>query len=193
MNICVFGAASDLIDKYYTDTAEKLGEMIGKRGHNLVFGAGNNGMMGAVARGVKKENRHITGVIPDFFKEERIEQIYNQCDELIYTETMAQRKSKMEDLADAFIVVPGGVGTFEEMFEIITLKQLGRHTKPIALYDINDYYDKLEDFLAHSQKQKFIREECSLLYFVSDDAKEILDYIENDKRIKIDVHELKNG
>ena len=193
MNICVFGAASDLIDKYYTDIAEKLGEMMGERGHNLVFGAGNNGMMGAVARGVKKENRHITGVIPEFFKEEKIEHIFKQCDELIYTETMAQRKSKMEDLADAFIVVPGGVGTFEEMFEIITLKQLGRHTKPIAIYDINGYYDKLEDFLAHSKEQKFIREECSLLYFVSDDAKEILDYIENDKRIKMDVHELKNG
>ena len=150
-------------------------------------------MMGAVARGVKRENKHITGVIPEFFKEERIEHIYMECDELIYTETMAQRKTRMEDLADAFIVVPGGVGTFEEMFEIITLKQLGRHTKPIALYDINGYYDKLEDFLAHSQAQKFIREECSLLYFVSDDAKEILDYIENDKRIKMDVHELKNG
>ena len=147
MNVCVFGAASDLIDKSYIETAEKLGEMLGKRGHNLVFGAGNNGMMGAVARGIKKENRHITGVIPEFFKEEKIENIFPECDEIIYTETMAQRKTKMGELADAFIIVPGGVGTFEEMFEVITLKQLGRHTKPIAIYDMNGYYDKLEDFL----------------------------------------------
>lgn len=193
MNVCVFGAASDLIDKSYIETAEKLGEMIGKRGHNLVFGAGNNGMMGAVARGVKRENRHITGVIPEFFKEEKIEHIFKECDEIIYTDTMAQRKTKMGELADAFIIVPGGVGTFEEMFEVITLKQLGRHTKPIALYDINGYYDKLEDFLEYSQKQKFIREECSLIYCISDDPEEVLNYIENDKRIKRDVHELKNG
>ncbi len=193
MNVCVFGAASDLIDKSYIETAEKLGEMLGKRGHNLVFGAGNNGMMGAVARGVKKENRHITGVIPEFFKEEKIESIFPECDEIIYTETMAQRKTKMGELADAFIIVPGGVGTFEEMFEVITLKQLGRHTKPIAIYDMNGYYDKLEDFLNLSQEQKFIREECRLIYGVLDDANEILDYIENDKRIKRDVHELKNG
>ncbi len=193
MKICVFGAASNQIDKSYIETIEKFGEEIAKRGHSLVFGAGGHGLMGAAARGVNRENGHIIGVIPKFFRDENIEEIFDKCDELIYTETMAQRKTKMEDLADAFVIVPGGVGTFEELFEVFTLKQLGRHTKPIAIYDINNYYIKLNEFLKVSVDERFIREECENLYIYSDDMKEIFEYLENDKRIKKDVHDLKLG
>ena len=193
MNICVFGAASSEINPEYIMEAEKLGEAMAKRGHQLVFGAGNNGMMGATARGVKRIGGKVTGVIPEFFKEESIEQIFPQCDELIYTETMSQRKAKMEDLAEAFIIVPGGIGTFEEFFEVLTLKQLGRHTKPIVIYDIMGYYEKLEDFLLVAFEERFIRDDCRLLYQKCKNSEEALDYIENDERIQIDVHDLKNG
>ncbi|MBQ4145110.1 MAG: TIGR00730 family Rossman fold protein [Clostridia bacterium] len=193
MKICVFGAASAAIDKNFIDAAEKLGEEIARRGHSLVFGAGANGLMGAVARGVKRCGGNIIGVIPSFFKDENIEEIYDQCDELIFTDTMSKRIATMTELSDAFITVPGGVGTLEEFFEVFTLKQLTRHTKPIGIFDINNYYDKLDDFLKHSVEEKFIRYECKDLYAYSNNVYEILDYVENDKRAKKDVHDLKNG
>ncbi len=193
MKICVFGAASNEIDSSYIEAVERLGELMAQRGHSLVFGAGGHGLMGAAARGVERCGGEIYGVIPEFFREESIEEIFSNCTELIFTETMAQRKTKMEDLADAFIIVPGGMGTFEEFFEVLTLKQLGRHVKPIAIYDINGYYKKLEAFLEIAMEEKFIRDNCKLLYDYSDNAETILEYIEQDKQIKHDVHDLKNG
>lgn len=193
MKICVFGAASYEIADFYIEAVEKLGEKMAEKGHELVFGAGGNGLMGAAARGVKRGNGKIYGVIPEFFRDETIEAIYDQCDELIFTQTMAQRKTKMEDLADAFIIVPGGIGTFEEFFEVLTLKQLGRHTKPIVIFDINNYYKKLEEFLDFSIEQDFIKDNCKQLYGYSDSIDGVLEYIENDKQIQMDVHELKKG
>ena len=91
MNICVFGASSTILDSRFIEAVEKLGEEMGKRGHSLVFGAGANGLMGAAARGVHKTGGNIYGVVPSFFKEESISQLFDKCTELIYTETMAQR------------------------------------------------------------------------------------------------------
>lgn len=193
MNICVFGAASTEIDKSYIEAGERLGEEIARRGHTLVFGAGCHGLMGAVARGVHRVGGKVIGVIPTFFEDNEIEVIYRKCDELIYTETMSERISTMTNLSDAFITAPGGVGTFEEFFEIFTLKQLARHTKPIAVFDTNNYYKKLDEFLQHAVEEKFIRKECQSLWHYSDDVNDVLDYIENDKRVKKDVHDLKNG
>lgn len=193
MMICVFGAASNEIDKSYIEAVENLGELMAKRGHSLVFGAGGHGVMGAAARGVYRGGGKICGVIPKFFDDENVELIFDKCDELIFTETMAQRKTKMEDIADAFIIAPGGIGTFEEFFEVLTLKQLGRHVKPIVIYDINGYYKDLLKFLDVAKEEKFIRDNLSLIYGYEDSAEKVLDYIENDKQIKHNVHELKNG
>lgn len=193
MKICVFGAASNEIDKEYIRLVEEFGEMLAKRGHSLVFGAGNNGLMGACARGVTKGGGKIQGVIPSFFRTEAIEEIYGECDELILTETMAERKSKMEELADAFVIVPGGIGTFEEMFEVLTLKQLGRHEKAIVIYDIADYYDGIDKMLEKGFRSGFIRNDCRLLYHCTNDPKDILDYLEGYKPIGLTVHDLKDG
>ena len=193
MKICVFGAASNLIDNSYIDAVEKLGEEMAKRGHTLVFGGGGHGLMGAVARGVRRGGGRIIGIIPSFFRDEVIEEIFDECDDMIYTNTMAERITTMANMSDAFITVPGGIGTFEEFFEIITLKQLGRHTKPIAIFDVNNYYNKLDEFLQASVKEKFISENCKTLYDYSDKTDEILDYIENDERKINDVHDLKLG
>lgn len=114
MNICVYGAASDEIDKIYTAEAEKLGEKMAKCGHSLVFGGGAGGMMGAAARGIHKNGGNIIGVVPTFFNVDGI--LFEHCNEMIRTETMRERKQIMEDRADAFIMTPGGIGTFEEFF-----------------------------------------------------------------------------
>ena len=193
MKICVFGAASFEIDGKYIKAVENLGEIMAKRGHELVFGAGGNGVMGAIARGVKNAGGKVYGVIPTFFRDETIEAIFDNCDQLIFTETMAQRKTKMEDLADAFIIAPGGIGTFEEFFEVLTLKQLGRHTKPIAIFDIDGYYNKLDEFLDYCIKEKFIKDTCKQLYGFQKDPLKVIEYLENDNRNEIRVHEMKQG
>ncbi len=193
MKICVFGAASNKIDKSYILAAEKLGERMAERGHTLVFGAGAHGLMGASARGAYRKNGEIIGVIPSFFKEESIEEIYENCTELIYTETMAERKSKMEDLADAFIILPGGIGTFEEFFQVLTLKQLGRHTKPIAIYNINNYYSHMEKMLVNAVEEAFLTSDGKDLYYYDTNEEELLAHIESDTKEKKDVHDLKFG
>ncbi len=193
MKICVFGAASNEIDNSYIAEVEKLGEAMAKRGHSLVFGAGGHGLMGAAARGVRKGGGDVFGVIPHFFRDENIEEIFGDCTELIFTETMAERKTKMEDLCDAFIVVPGGIGTFEEFFQVLTLKQLGRHSKAIVLYDINGYYKNLEAFLQLSVDERFIRDGCKNLYEYCDTPDGVLDFLENYHKPHLDVHELKLG
>ena len=179
MKICVFGAASDRIDSAYIKAVEELSEKLAKRGHSLVFGAGATGLMGAAARGFKRGGGRIYGVIPEFFKEESVELIFEDCTEITYTETMAQRKAKMEDEADAFIIVPGGIGTFEEFFEVLTLKQLGRHNKAMVLFNVEHYYDDLEKFMKTVTDRNFITFKCSDMYSVIDSDEKLIDYLEN--------------
>ncbi len=193
MRICVYGAASPTIDPSYIEMVEKMGKEMVSRGHSLVFGGGGNGLMGAAARGVRSAGGHIMGVIPKFFDEEKVEAICDFCDELIQPNTMRERKQIMEDNADAFIVVPGGIGTFEEFFEILTLKQLCRHNKPIAIYNLNNYYDELHMVLLQAMKKNFIRENCSDLYEITDDLGKLFDYIENPDNKLHTVKELKDG
>lgn len=191
MNICIFGAASSEIDKKYIDDVEKMAEELAKAGHNLVFGAGGQGLMGAAARGFKKGGAQITGVIPTFFKEAEVEAIYDECDELIYTDTMRERKAVMEDKADAFVIVPGGIGTFEELFEVLTLRQLGRHNKPIAIFNCNGYYDKMEAMLNTSMNEGFVRHTCKALYSYVDNTDELIKYINDNNHCDYTVSELK--
>lgn len=192
MRICVYGAASPTIDDNYKEVTFNLGKLMVKRGHSLVFGGGGNGLMGAVAQGVKSENGHIIGVIPKFFDNENIEAICDYCDQLIEPDTMRERKQIMEDTADAFIVVPGGIGTYEEFFEILTLKQLCRHTKPIAVYNINGYYDSLFTVMNEAISKNFIKKNCLDLFKLTDNVDELFDYIENDK-LSYTVKDLKEG
>ena len=193
MRICVYGAASPTIDPEYIKKTEELGRTLARRGHSLVFGGGGHGLMGAAARGVDECGGYILGVIPKFFDEENIEAIYDSCNELVMPSTMRERKQIMEDNADAFIIVPGGIGTFEEFFEILTLKQLCRHDKPIAIYNIMGYYNELNEVLEQSMKKNFIRENCRDLYFTTDDAEALFDYIETPATKAHSVDQLKDG
>lgn len=179
MVVCVFGASSTRLDEKYILQVEKLGAELAKRGHSLVFGGGKNGLMGAAARGFKSENGSVVGVTPYFFKPKGV--IYEQCDELIITDTMRERKAIMEDRADAFIVAPGGIGTYEEFFEVLTLKQLARHAKPIVLFNTEGFFDKIVDLIDTDIKNDFIREQTQSLFSVSADIEEVIRLIETDK------------
>ena len=192
MEICVFGAASKTIDEKYITAVEEMGEFLAKRGHNLVFGSGCTGCMGAAARGFKKGGGKIHGVVPEFFKEDLSEFVNWDCDKMTRTKTMRERKAVMEEEADAFIITPGGAGTFEELFEVLTLKQLGRHRKPIAIYNIDGYYDKLEELIEYSIGTEFIKPTCRALYKYFDSFnEEMLAYIEQDDIQGLTVHDFK--
>ncbi len=188
MNICVYGAASNTIDKKYILAGEELGEKIAQRGHSLVYGAGATGMMGAVSRGVEEKGGSVTGVVPEFFTNEEV--LNMNCTKLIRTKTMRERKQIMEDSSDAFIVTPGGIGTFEEFLEVLTLKQLNRHNKPIVLFNVNGFYDNMVYMLDEAIKENFINVECKEMYPSFSNADELLDYIENYE--KMDLSKMKN-
>ena len=179
MRICVFGASSNDIDQAYIMAGEKLGSRMAEKGHELVFGGGQTGLMGAVARGVKSGGGKITGVAPTFFDLPGI--LYQECDEFIYTETMRERKDLMDQMAQAFVMTPGGIGTMEEFFEIYTLKQLDRHSKPIGILNVNGYYDELIQMLVHTAEKGFMDMKCINLFCVSEDPAELLEMIEENE------------
>lgn len=189
MNICIYGASSNKIDKKYIGAVEELGRLMGKRGHGLVFGGGANGLMGAAARGVYETGGYIKGIAPSFFNVDGI--LFDKCTDFVYTETMRQRKQLMEDSSDAFIITPGGIGTFEEYLEILTLKQLGRHNKPIAVFNIGGYYNDFEKMFEKSIGEGFMNEACRALERFFDTPEEILEYIENYSDDAIDIFETK--
>ncbi|MDD7388788.1 MAG: TIGR00730 family Rossman fold protein [Lachnospiraceae bacterium] len=174
MNICIYGASSDRIDESYKNAARELGKSLGEASFGMVFGGGATGLMGAAARGLRSvgKDRILIGVAPRFFDEPGV--IYEGCSEIIWTETMRERKQKMEDLSDGFVVLPGGIGTFEEFFEILTLRELNRHNKPIILYNFNGYYDRIRELLQHAAAEKFMTEEQTYLCSFADSAEEIL-------------------
>ena len=186
MNICVFGAASPKIDQKYVEAVELLGEALAARGHHLVFGGGMYGLMGAAARGAKKGGAKVTGVIPQFFIDKKIEPVYEECDELITTQSMSERKDIMDAISDAFIVTPGGIGTFEEFFQMLVLKQLDQHNKPIAVFNVSGFYYGIEALMHNSAEESFLRNNTLKLYkaFDTDEIEEMLDYIETDEATK---------
>lgn len=190
MQICVYGASSNDIDPRYLQAGEALGLEMARRGHGLVFGGGASGLMGAVARGMTQGGGSIVGVAPSFFNVDGI--LYDKCSELIYTETMRQRKSIMEDRADAFIMTPGGIGTFEEFYEILTLRQLGRHNKSIAVLNTLDYYRPLRQMQQQAMEQGFMKPACEQLCGWFDDPIALLDYLESTDAVQLDVRHLKN-
>ena len=171
MNICVFGAASNAIEGSYLKTVEEFGAELAKKGHGLVFGGGATGLMGAVARGVAGAGGFLLGVAPHFFNTEGV--LYQNCTEFIYTDTMRERKQTMEDRSDAVVMVPGGIGTFEEFFEVLTLKQLGRHQKPIVIYNYKGYYTPMLQMMETAIRDRFMAEDTDTLYSVAETEEEV--------------------
>ena len=189
MNICIYGASSDSIDSCYLDAVYALGVTLGQRGHSLIFGAGAHGLMGAAARGVAASGGTVIGVAPHFFNHGDI--LWKNCTQLILTDTMRQRKQRMEELADGFLMVPGGIGTYEEFFEILTLRQLEQHTKPIAIFNIAGYFNLLEQMLTDTVRNGFMKPACLQLYASFSDAEAVLDYFESYNAPTFSTGELK--
>jgi len=189
MHICIYGASSNQISEGYIHATEELGSALAQAGHVLVYGAGGAGLMGAAARGFKKHQGTVIGVVPRFLKVDGI--LYDHCDELIYTDTMRERKQIMEDRSDAFVVTPGGIGTFEEFFEIYTLKQLGRHRKPIVLYNIEGYYDELLAMLDKAVLQSFMRSESLPLVHVAHTSQDVIAYLQSYHANQVDIQSTK--
>ena len=176
MNICLYGASSNAIAWSYISPTEELGAKIAERGHTLIYGGGAEGLMGAAARGAYSQGGKIIGIVPSFLNVDGI--LFDNCDEMIFTETMRERKQLLEEKSDAFIVTPGGVGTFDEFFEILTLKQLGRHSKPIAVFNINGYFDSLIEQLKNAVRKQFMNPESFELCFFTDNADKLINYLE---------------
>lgn len=154
MKICVYGASSNAIDPCYIQAGEELGKILGEHGHTLIYGGGATGLMGAVSRGMFEKNGKVIGVSPKFFDIDGI--LEKRCTQMVLTETMRERKDYMEQAADAFIVTPGGIGTFEEFFETCTLRQLGQLPKPIAFLNTNGYYDPMMQLLYFTAEKGFV-------------------------------------
>ena len=145
-SICVFCGSSQSSGERYKKVATELGQEIGKRGVSLIYGGASIGLMGCVARGVHEKNGKVIGILPAFFYTKDIG--YLDADELIITQNMRERKAKMDARSDAFIVLPGGVGTLEEAIEILSMRQLKLTEKPLVFINTDGFYDKLNEIFS---------------------------------------------
>lgn len=175
--ICVYSSSSNSIDATYFEMAAELGKAIALNKDVLLFGGGMRGLMGATATAVYEHGGRIIGVIPKALNQKGV--VYETCNELIVTKDMRKRKSVMDARSDAFIALPGGFGTFEEVLEMITLKQLKYHNKPIVILNGNGYYDFMLKQFDQIIDQHFAKPESYSLYHVSSNVSEALDYICN--------------
>ncbi len=157
MKICVYCASAENIALEYKKAARQLGEQMVERGNSLVYGGGAVGLMGELARSVAANGGYTLGVIPHKLK--NLELAYKGASQMIFTENMRIRKSVMQDNADGFIALAGGFGTLEEVFEMITLRKLGYHHKPIVLLNTAGFYDKLLEFIDSIIQKKFSTDE----------------------------------
>ena len=180
MNICVFGAARDEIAPAYLKLGEELGEALAERGHTMVFGAGAHGMMGAAARGAHRRGGRIIGVAPYFFDRPGI--LFQDCTELLQMDTMAQRKIRMRERSEAFIALPGGIGTMEELFEVITLRSLGQMDKPIVLLEAEDFWAPAVAMLESAVEKGFAQSSLLEQFRRFDRVEDCLDYLEGEAR-----------
>ena len=175
MRICLYGSGSRKIDEIYTDVAYELGTLIAQKGHTLVFGGGNTGMMGACAHGVHDNNGKSIGIAPEWIG--NFEPICQDCSEFIYVDTMDERKNKFVENSDAFIISPGGIGTLAQFFEIITLRKLKRHNKEIVIFNINGFYDTMIKMIDEMSEKGFLYKQTEL-FKVTDNVEEIFEYLE---------------
>ncbi|MBR5095419.1 MAG: TIGR00730 family Rossman fold protein [Oscillospiraceae bacterium] len=190
MKICVYGASARELDAAYFEAARELGVCIAEAGHSLVFGGGARGLMGACAEGCASRGGEILGIAPRFFDEPGI--LFERCTRFLFTETMAERKTAMAENSDAFIALPGGIGTFEEFFETLTLKQLGRHTKPMALLDTKGYYRPLTALLERAADEGFLGRSCFSFFALCVSPTDALRSVENAPRICGNIERLED-
>lgn len=175
-NLAVFCGSSTGTDEIYIENAKQMGEALAKRNKTLIYGGAQVGCMGALANTSLENSGKVVGVIPQKLKD--VEIAHEQLTELYIVNTMHERKSKMADLADGFIALPGGSGTLEEWFEVFTWSQLGYHQKPCALLNVNNFFDPLIEMLQHTIREGFMNESYQEMIIISSDPNELIDKIE---------------
>jgi uncharacterized protein (TIGR00730 family) len=171
-NICVYCGSGLGLNPVYAAAARTLGQAMAQNGIGLVYGGGSLGLMGEVARATLDNGGRVTGIIPDFLTQK--EKMMRDVDELIVTEDMHERKRLMFERSDAFVALPGGVGTLEELVEQLTWVQLGRHSKPVIVANIEGFWNPFLSLLAHMKADTFIRPGLDLSFTVVDDAEKIV-------------------
>ena len=172
-SICVYCGSRPGLNPAFAAAAAQVGHWIGERGGQLVYGGGKSGLMGIVADAALQSGARVVGVIPKALVEK--EWAHRGCTELHIVDTMHDRKRMMAERADAFMALPGGIGTFEELFEVWTWRQLGYHDKPIGILNIARYYDRLLDFLASSVIEQFLGDWQMALVHSSDQYELLLE------------------
>ncbi|MEL6622249.1 MAG: TIGR00730 family Rossman fold protein [Pseudomonadota bacterium] len=175
-NICVYCGSGSGKSPIYAEAATTLGTTMAAAGHGLVYGGGSLGLMGTVARAVLKGDGHVTGIIPTFLSER--EQMLRDVQQLKVVDDMHERKMLMFSHADAFVALPGGIGTLEELVEQLTWSQLGQHTKPIVIADIDDFWQPFLTLLDHMREETFIRSGLEVEVKVVKSAEEIVPAVE---------------
>jgi hypothetical protein len=175
--VCVYCGARTGKDPTHETTAQQLGTALAARGWRLIYGGGNIGLMGAMARSMLTAGGKVIGVIPQALLE--VEVGLRDASELVVTRTLRERKAIMDSRADAFIALPGGFGTFEELLEILTLRQLHYHDKPIIILNVNSYYDPLLKLFDHALEQGYISPRQLDLYTVAASVEAALDELES--------------
>ena len=176
LSICVYCSASDNILPEYFTLAADLGKAIAARGDTLIYGGATVGLMGEIARNVQQGGGKVVGIIPQSLVDHEI--AYQTADELIVTNGFRERKAMMEERADAFVTLPGGLGTLEELFEIMNLRQLRMLDKPLVLLNHNGFYDPLARLIEHMQEANFVRTSLQSLCFFSLDVPDTFAYID---------------
>jgi hypothetical protein len=151
--ICVYCSSSDRLDPKYYEAAERFGHQLAGHGWGLVYGGGNRGMMGAVARAAQEAGGRVVGIIPEFMKTREL--ALTNADELVTVRTLRERKQLMEERADAFVALPGGIGTLEEFVEVMTLRYLNQLDKPMVLVNQHGFYDDLLRFFERMTREQF--------------------------------------
>jgi uncharacterized protein (TIGR00730 family) len=175
-SICIYCGSSDKIGEIYVEAARMVGRLVAERGLKLVYGAGSTGLMGAVADGVLAAGGEVIGIITEQFDTPVL--AYKNLTRKEVVEDMHQRKARMADLADAFIALPGGYGTLEELFEILTWAQIGLHSKPVGILNTNRYFDHLLNFMKQMGDEGFIYKEHRELFSYADTPQELLNAME---------------
>lgn len=183
--ICVFCGSSLGAKPEYSKAAQELGYLMAQKGIGLVYGGASVGIMGEVANAVLKEGGEAIGVIPGFMVEKEL--AHKKLSDLRVVNSMHERKALMAELSDGFIALPGGFGTFEEFFEVLTWGQLSIHTKPCGLLNVCNYYDKLIEFIDYSVKEQFVKVDCRALVLAGNEPKDLLEKMENYQAPKIEL------
>lgn len=184
MNICVFSSSSNAIADIYFREAEQLGKMIGKQGHTLINGGANVGLMEAITVSARNAGAKTIGIIPERLIDRSLAS--DNAHEVIVTEDMQNRKARMREISDAFIALPGGFGTLEEILEVMTLRQLSYHSKPVIFINTNNFFKYLFKQFEVSYQEMFAKPVYRELYYIAGNATEAMKYLQTYTPVQLD-------